>query len=319
VSRTLPDLTAPTGSYNTVVAGRSATLTELAVADDVTPAAQIQRTVDWGDGSPSASWTAGLSHTYPASPVLARYVPTMTLQDLAGNHVLVALPAVALADTDAPTGVFTAGPATGWARYTRIVLTQSSLADNLSPAVDIRRTVAWGDGATSTWTAGTTITHVYATAGAYTPSVLLIDEAHNASPAVPSSTVTVTQDATAPRVTLRLPAQPRTVVRKWVYLHGWVTDSGVGARSVRVRAVEKRGAYFYAYQPATRTWKRAGTTAAVAFRHAGVRTVRPTSTGSWTARLARLTLGTLSYRVVGVDQLGNGSRGVRHAQRLTRR
>jgi hypothetical protein len=32
-----------------------------------------------------------------------------------------------------------------------------------------------------------------------------------------------------------------------------------------------------------------------------------------------LTLGTLSYRVVGVDQLGNSSRGVRHAQRLTRR
>jgi hypothetical protein len=46
--------------------------------------------------------------------------------------------------------------------------------------------------------------------------------------------------------------------------------------------------------------------------------VAVTATDTWSARLYQLRRGTLSYRVVAVDQVGNRSEPAVHAQLLTR-
>ncbi len=105
----LPDITAPTGSFSSswVNATGVATITQDSLADD-SPVGQVTRTVDWNDGSLPETWPSGLTktHTYPTTA--ARYVPTVTLTDAAGNHVTVDVPAVVIADVTAPTGAFTA-------------------------------------------------------------------------------------------------------------------------------------------------------------------------------------------------------------------
>ena len=319
ISRTLPDLTAPAGTFAVSWTTATATVTQTALSDDVSAAGSIVRSIDWGEGAGFQSWAGGITtqHTYPATDGL--YRPKVKLVDQAGNTDIQTLHAVVIGDDEAPTGTFTAGPAAAWSSLTSVQLTQTSLYDDFSKPADVTRLVNWGDGSPiAAWTSLLEVpTHVYATAGSYTPLVTLTDEAGNTAP-VAATTVAVTTDTARPVVSLSLPKRRVAVVGTWKTLKGRATDTaGTGVAGVEVRAVQKRGSAWYAFKPATRTWVKT-TTRSRAFARAGIRKVVPTATGTWGSALPRLRKGTLAYKVVAIDSAGNRSAAASHVQRLTR-
>ncbi len=82
------DATAPTGTYalntGTIWAGQTVTLTQQALADDVSPAAGIKRVVTWGDGSAPETLGAGTTATHKYSAA-GTYTVSVALTDEAGN------------------------------------------------------------------------------------------------------------------------------------------------------------------------------------------------------------------------------------------
>ena len=279
LTTTLPDLTPPTGAFRLDRSGSSVTVTQTALSDDVSPAADITRKVTWGDGTVEQAWTSGstIGHVYAARGAVApdrdAHRRRRELRDRCRWTRW------SWATSTAPTGSFSAGPAAAWAAFSRVGLTQLSIHDDVqrrtrtSPA-----TVQWGDGTVSPWPSGAAAEHVYAAEGTYTPSVVLTDEAGNVA-TVASSAVTVTRDTVAPSVKLRVPRTHRTSARSWRFLQGRATDAGTGVALVRVGAVEKRGARWYGYRPG-HGWVKAPTQAA-AWRRARAAKVAPASTGEW--------------------------------------
>ncbi|HET7682150.1 MAG TPA: hypothetical protein VFK34_00615 [Marmoricola sp.] len=322
----LKDITAPTGSITAAKVDPTDDLTWKVTGtatDDVSTGADISGVISWGDGS-SEAWSAetGAQHTYEDVVEGARYVPSIVLTDKAQNaSAPIEVPsAVVINDANAPTAAYS-NRTSAWASYNRVTLTESGYSDQFSPSDHATRTVDWGDGTAETVVVGTgALSHIYRTTGqqTFTPTVTLTDEAGNVSAPIAATPVVVTQDTAGPRVTLRLPLTARNSVRKWTTLRGTVKDAGVGARTVRVRAVEKRGSYYYAYKPGLRRWVRTGVRLSYAFQRAGVQYVKPSSTGAWSARLARLTRGTLTYRVNAIDKVNNVGRTVAHTAKLTR-
>jgi hypothetical protein len=312
----LPDVKAPEGTFTVDWTGVDATLTQTSLTDDSNVAA-VTRVVNWGDGTGAETWSSGttLNHSYPG---LGRYVPTVTLTDASQNVSVVHVHAVVIGDTTAPTGTFGASSGQAWARFTPVTVTQSALNDDYSPAGMITRTVDWGDGtAPSTWTSGTTTTHVYATAGTFSPKVTITDEAGN-SRQVATSDVTVALDSTAPVLKLLLPTSRRHSVKAWKTLKGTATDEpGTGVKRVTLKAVEKRGTHWYGYRPATKTWVRAATKAA-AFKKGRAFSLTTTAAHAWSAKLVGLRKGTLVYKVKAVDQVQNSSAKLTHKATLTK-
>jgi len=100
VTVTVPaDSQPPTGSFSTEPTSAWAGLDKVkvvqsAIGDNVTPVDQIQRMVDWGDGTQQA-WTSGttLAHVYRSG---GTFTPTVTLTDQAGNHASIDSTAVAV-------------------------------------------------------------------------------------------------------------------------------------------------------------------------------------------------------------------------------
>jgi hypothetical protein len=315
VSFSLADVSAPEGSFTSSWTGADATITQESLSDD-SGTAGITRTVDWGDGT-TVPWSSGttLDHTYGA---LGRYTPTVTLKDAADNTDVVDVPAIVIGDTTAPTGAFTVAPGTAWASFTSVTVTQTALNDDYSPDSGITRSVDWGDGAvTSDWTGADTITHVYTTAGTYSPTVTLTDEAHNASAALATSDVTVAADAVAPVVKLLL-ATAKHSVTAWRTLKGKASDTaGTGVKRVSLRAVEKRGTVWYSYKAATKTWVKAGSRAK-AFAKSRALSMVTTASHSWAGKLSGLRKGTLVYKVKATDNVGNVSAVVTHRTKLTK-
>jgi 5'-nucleotidase len=316
----LPDRTAPVGSYRVDVTDKTAVLTELSVSDDVTASAAVGRSVDWGDGTSPVPFSAGQqpAHTYPG---VGLWHPTVTLTDTAvpANTASYRVGTVVIGDDQAPTGSFSAAPGTAWATLTTVRLTQVDLSDgDFSAPADIARTVAWGDGTEVPWPAGTTtLTHRYAAKGDFVPVVHLIDEAGNAAD-VGSSTVVVTADATAPRVTISRPKRARSV-SSWTTVRGTARDrAGTGVRAVKVRVVEKRGTVWYAYRAPSRTWARGGATKAAAL-HRAQPALAARSGYRWTSSVRGLRAGTLVVTVRAVDRVGNASRALAVRQSLRSR
>src|SRR4051794_1638972 len=205
-SMVLPDLTAPTASYAVTPADSSdgnVTIEQTSLGDNVSSSAALTQHVEWGDGTSTdvAGTVAAIPHGYGAAKAV--YYPVVTVTDQAGNHSAYPLTAV-VDDVTAPAGVFSVSPATAWARWTSVTVSQSSLSDDLSGADKISRLVAWGDGSTDPWTAGTTLSHVYTDAGSYSPSVTIADEGGN-SATLATSTVAVAADQTAPVTRLFTP------------------------------------------------------------------------------------------------------------------
>ena len=306
----LPDVTDPTGSFSAASDNSTgeAVITQDALSDD-SGASQVTRTVDWGDGSAAEVWTPGtttINHSYTLTPAEeVRFPATVTLEDAAHNQAVVdVVPAPVFNDHTAPTGSFSVSPATAWAKFTKVALTQTALNDDRTPAGLITRTVDWGDGTTTNWTGTGRAKHVYASSGTFTPAVTITDEAHN-STTVHTSAVVVTADTVRPKVTLVQP-RPKHSVKAWQTLHGKATDAGTGVKSVFVKAVEKRGATWYAYNAVTKTWVKAATKAkALAKSKAIVRT--PNARHRWTAKLVGVRKGTLIVKVWATDHVKNRS------------
>jgi hypothetical protein len=315
---TVKDQTAPTGTFAGSSDKFDGVLHQVALADDVSPASAIKRTVDWGDGSTPEAWTtdADLSHTYTEQK---RYVATVTLVDEAGNSAAVAVPIV-INDHAAPTAAYSVATATAWAKLTQVVLHEDAIGDDFSPADTIKRVVAWGDGTTSAWTGPVAPTHVYQTANTYTPVVTVTDESGNKASFTSTSSTTVTADTAGPTVKLTLPGKrKRASAAAWSLVKGSAVDAGVGVAKVSVVAVEKRARGWYAYVPATKKWVRAGTTQKAAFRKAKAGVATLGSTGRWSAPLGKVAVGTLVYRVTATDLVGNAAPVVSKTQKITRR
>jgi len=104
------DTQPPSGTYTTnptsASTGATVHVVQQAIHDNVTPDNQIQRMVDWGDGTRQA-WTSGatLAHVYRGD---GTFTPKVTLTDQAGNSASVDSTAVAVrADSSAPVVKFT--------------------------------------------------------------------------------------------------------------------------------------------------------------------------------------------------------------------
>ncbi|HEY3529472.1 MAG TPA: hypothetical protein VGK78_10000 [Nocardioides sp.] len=315
-SVTLHDLIAPRASYTSKWDNNDgiATLTEVGLVDD-SPLSGVTRTVDWGDGTP-VTYAAGdpITHQYPLTE--KRYVPQVTLEDAAQNTRVVAAAAVVINDDEAPIGTFANQTATAWAKLTRVTVTESDINDNWTPDALITRRVVWGDGTTTAWTGTGNATHVYTTAGTYTPAVTITDEAHNAA-TVPTSAVVVTADTVGPLVKLILPRNKHSV-KAWKTLRGKATDAGTGVKTVSLKAVEKRNGHWYGYNAHTHKWLKT-TTKAKAFGRARAFTLKTDAHHHWSAKLVGLGKGTLAYKVWAFDRVNNRSRTVSHQTTLTHR
>lgn len=309
---TLPDVTAPVGSFTVSTSGMEATITQQSLSDDGTPAASIRRTVSWGDGSAPQLWSAGgtLTHSFAT---IGRYVPTITLADATGNAVTLTLKAAVFGDYVAPVGVFTVAPTTSAiAGWSKVRLDQVDLVDNYTPSELVERSVAWGDGTVEAWPAGSPLAHQYAAAGTYAPTVVLVDEAGNIA-RYDTEKVAVTVDAVGPVLKLRSLKSNR--VTKWRTVRGTAVDTGVGTAQVAVLAIEKRQGRWFSYNAGTGKWVRAKSKAK-AWKAAKPVLDVPVQ-GEWTAKLAGLRQGRLKLRVTGTDHLGNSS-AVRAGRRLSR-
>ena len=309
---TLPDVTGPVGAFTLATSGMDATITQTSLSDNTTPAAQIKRSVSWGDGSAAVQWVTGttLTHNYAA---LGRYVPTVTLADNAGNAVVVTVKAAVFGDTTAPSANFASGPPSAFAKWTKINLNQESLSDNYTPGALIERTVSWGDGSTEAWKEGATLTHVYTVGGTFTPTVVTVDEAGNSSKTA-ADKVTVAVDSDGPVATITKP-KAASKVRSWRTVKGTAKDAGVGTASVALAAIEKRGSQWFAYSATTKTWTKAGTKAKAWKKAVAVAGVL--DHGAWKARLKGLRQGKLVLRASATDNVGNVSARVSRAARLT--
>lgn len=327
-SKVLPDVTAPVGAYDAswgaISSGKvTATITQVSLTDDVTAAAGVQVVVDYGDGktfSTNGSQTS-VTHDYSIPDAQPhRFQPQIKLTDAAGNASYAAVNAIVVNDTTAPEGTATLARSSGWADWTPVSLTTTA-TDNVSPVDKVKRTITWGDGATSTAYGNGAVSHVYAAAGTYQPSVVFEDEARNPvnpnrSASYQAGTVTIQKDLRKPVASLTLPRKKLTSIRTWKTLKGSATDAETAVRSVRVKVVQKRGAAYYAYVPAKHAWVKAGRKAR-ALARAGY--LRVTTTSAWSVAVPKLTTGVLLYRVEAVDVMGNVSAVVQHRQRLTKR
>ena len=162
---------------------------------------------------------------------------------------------------------------------------------------------------------------MYAVAGNYTPKVTLTDEALKSSSQDldASSAVVVSADTVKSLVVRLLLPKAQHSVKAWRTLRGKATDTaGTGVKSVKLRAVEKRGTRWYAYKPATKTWVSA-TTKARAFAKSGTLTVHTTTTHLWAGKLVGLRKGTLVFRARATDKVGNASAVLTHTATLTKR
>jgi len=310
VTRTLPDLTAPLGTYDVSWTGVDTTVSQLTLTDDLSLPANITREINWGEpGGVFEPWSSGtsLNHGYPAPA--ARYVPQVRLTDEHDNTVTLNLHAVVIGDTAAPVGAYTTGhSAKVWARFSPVTLTQSELTDDFSPANKVVRVVDWGDGTVPTvWATGLTVSHVYTIGGPFSPKVALADEAGNTT-TVEAAGVTVLVDNLAPKLTLTIPKVGLNQVRSWKVLKGKVTDAGVGVGKVRIRVVQKRGTVWYSYLPAKKTWVRGGSTRVKAMKLAGLARVAPSANGVWQFRLVNLRKGTLVIQDSAADKILNRSK-----------
>jgi hypothetical protein len=315
----LPDLTAPVASYTVTPTDSSdgnVTIQQTSLSDDLSANAAVSQHIDWGDGTSTdvAGDVSSVPHGY--GPTKAVYYPVVTVTDEAGNESSYPLTAV-VADVTAPTGAFSVSPATAWANWTVVTVSQSALSDDLSAQDKIARMIDWGDGSADAWAAGASFTHVYTAAGSHSPTVTIADEAGNTS-VVPTSAVEVSVDAVAPTTRLFAAAHKRQSVSGWSTLHGRANDSGTGVRVVRVKAIEKRGSVWYAYRAGTRSWVRAGTRVAAAWHKARAARVSTDASHLWSVKLARLTRGVLVTKVSATDNVGNTSAWKSHKVRLTR-
>jgi PKD domain-containing protein len=316
------DTQPPSGTYTTnptsASTGATVHVVQQAIHDNVTPDNQIQRMVDWGDGSPVEHWTSGttLGHAYQKA---GTFTPKVTLTDQAGNtSAPISASAVTVtvsADTQPPTGSFTTDPGSAWAGLDKVEVVQSAISDNVTPDSQIQRMVDWGDGTRQAWTSGATLAHVYRSGGSFTPKVTLTDQAGN-SASVDSTAVAVRVDSSAPAVRVTVPAR-RHHVMSWRPVRGTARDAGTGVTTVSMKVVQKRGSSWYAYRASSHSWVKASTRAKALARGTTIH-VHVNGKHRWHTKLAHLRQGRLVVQAWAQDQVKNRSATVTNRVNLNR-
>jgi 5'-nucleotidase len=303
------DVTAPTGTYTLVptdlFTGQSVTLTQTALADDVSAASGITRVVNWGDGSTPETLTATTAtHAYPAA---GSYPVSVTLTDEAGNSGPAAFTGSSTVTVSAQPGKYTLDKTSIWA--TQAVTLKVSGATGATKLV-----VTWGDGITSTSSPSAAgVPHHYVTAGTFTVTVTPYNKVGAGKP-VAVGTVKVTKDTYKPTVTLTVPKNPAKA-SSWSKLTGKTADTGLGVASVRVTLIEKRSGTWYYYNGST--WNKASSRSAASAK-AKVLVVTPTAKGGWTRSVQGVKKGTLKVTYWAVDKAGNTATAKTYTAKITR-
>jgi hypothetical protein len=311
---TLPDLTPPTGAYTVDVQDVTATVTQTALDDNLTPRDQVARFIDWGEGGDFEPYPAGAvaTHDYPDR---GRWVPRVKLVDLAGNEAILTLDAAVVRDSEGPSADYSLSTTSAWSRWTAVTLTETGLDDDWSPNETIVRRVDWGDGVVDAGWTPASASHVYPAAGTYEVRVTLVDESGNETVEDVSTPVVVTDDTVAPTVTWRLPMR-RLSVRAWRYIRGSAVDHETDVAVVRVKMVQRRAGRWVAFRSGR--WVRRATKAG-ALRAATARQRQVSDVDRWSVRARGLRRGLLVYRAWATDEVGNIGPKVTRQQRITKR
>jgi 5'-nucleotidase len=300
------DTTAPTGSYavnaTSVWTGQTVTLTQTALADDVSDAASITQVVNWGDGSAAETLAAGAKTATHKYTKAGTFAVTVTITDKAGN----AAPAIAA-------GTVTAAAQTGKYALDRVsIYATQAVTLKVSGVNGTSVKVVWGDGYTTTASANMAVSHTYKKTGTFSVQVTPVNGA-GAGTTVIVGKVKVSKDAWAPKVTLKVPSGANRA-SSWSKVTGKATDVGTGVRTVRVKLTEQRGKYWYYYSHGKWT-KASSRTSAVA--KAEVLTAS-LSGSTWSVRISGVHKGSLRISYWGVDKAGNTSAAKVYFRTITR-
>ncbi|MGX6604578.1 ExeM/NucH family extracellular endonuclease [Micromonosporaceae bacterium Da 78-11] len=305
------DSTAPTGTFalnaTALWPGQTVTLTQTALADDVSPASAISRVVTWGDGSAPQTLAAGTTTATHVYPAVGSFPVSVALTDQAGNTA-------AAGFTGSSTVAVTAQPGRYELDKTSIWATQSVRLNLAGVTGATKITVAWGDGATSTMSPNvTSAAHAFNKAGTFTVKVTPTNQAGAGTPVTVGS-VTVTKDTYQPVVTLTVPHDP-TKASSWTKLTGTATDKGVGVATVRVKLIEQRSGKWYFYDG--RGWVQT-TSQNKASAKAKLLTVVPTAEGAWSVGIKGVEKGTLTVTYWGSDLVGNTASMKSYSKNITK-
>ncbi|WP_250000158.1 ExeM/NucH family extracellular endonuclease [Actinoplanes sp. M2I2] len=299
------DSTPPTGSYKlgttALWPGQAATLTQVAVADDV-----AKRVVDWGDGSAPVTLTAGTAtHTYAAP---GSYTVSVQLTDQAGNTAAATFEGAAVVTVKPQPGKYVLEPKSIWA--SQFVVLAVSKVDGAGKLV-----VDWGDGATATMSAnGALVAHTYPRAGTYAVKVTPYNAA-GAGQAVTAGSVKVTADTYAPVVTLDAPRNPASA-SSWRAVSGFAADKGVGADKVQVTLIQERSGKWHFYDGGK--WVKASSQGDAAAR-AKVLTDTPSLLlGRWSVAVKGVEKGTLKVTYKATDRAGNTASAQTYTVKVTK-
>jgi 5'-nucleotidase len=292
------DGTAPTGTFalNTTALwpGQTVTLSQTALADDVSAPAAIRRVITWGDGSAPQTLAAGATtatHTYPT---VGSYPVSVALTDEAGNRAAAGFGKSSTVVVSAQPGRYTLDKKSIWVNQS-VTLRLSGLA------AASKVVVAWGDGATSTMSPNvTSVAHKFGKAGTFRVTVTPYNAAGAGKP-VTAGSVTVTKDTHKPTVSLAVPKNP-TKASSWTKLTGTAADKGVGVARVQAKLIEQRDGKWYYYTGSK--WVKT-TSKSKASAKAKVFTMTPSAKGTWSLRLTGVKKGTLTVTYWAQDKAGN--------------
>jgi 5'-nucleotidase len=306
------DGTAPTGTFTldttALWPGQSVTLTQTALADDVSPAAAIKRVVTWGDGSAPQTLAADATTAGHVYRIAGNYQVSVALTDEAGNTAAAGFTGPATVVVTAQPGRYALDRTSVWATQS-VTISLSGLATTAD-----RVSVAWGDGVVSTLSSNVdSVGHIYPTAGTFTVKVTPYNAA-GAGTAVTLGTVKVTKDTTVPVVTLTVPKSPEKA-SSWSRITGTATDKGVGVARVRVKLIEQRDGKWFYYTGST--WVPTTSKSAASAKTAVI-TVIPAANGTWSQAVSGVRKGTLTVTYWGSDKVGNTVTAKSHTQKITK-
>ena len=305
------DNTAPTGTFaldaTALWPGQTVTLSQTALADDVSEPAAIVRVVTWGDGSAPQTLAAGTTtatHTYAA---VGSYPVSVALTDGAGNTAAAGFTGASTVVVSAQPGKYTLDKKSIWAtQYVTLGLS------GLTGATKV--TVAWGDGATSTTSPNVgSVAHAYGKAGTFKVAVTPYNAAGAGKPVTVGSVV-VTKDTYKPVATLTVPKNPHKA-SSWTKLAGTATDKGVGVAKVQAKLIQQRSGKWYYYTGSK--WVKAASKSSASAK-AKVFTATPNTRGAWSLKLTGVKKGTLTVTYWATDKVGNTATAKVYTKKITK-
>jgi len=305
------DTTAPTGTFALDTAalwpGQAVTLSQSALADDVSAPSAIRRVVTWGDGSAPQTLATGpttATHTYAG---VGSFPVSVALTDEAGNSGPAGFGGSSTVVVSAQAGKYTLDRKTIWATQ--------SVTLGLSGVTGASKVeVAWGDGATSTTSPNAgSVAHAYARAGTFGVTVTPYNVAGAGKPVTVGS-VKATADIYQPFVSLTLPRNPGSA-SSWTKLTGTAADVGTGVAQVQVKLIEQRAGKWYYYTGST--WMKA-TSEGDASAKATTVTAPASAFCTWSLSLRGVERGTLKVTYWATDKAGNTTPAKVHTQSIIR-